>query len=232
LTRNLLLWLTLLFITLTTPMASRAAAIEANGTNFTPPGHKVTITYRTKPGDTLWGISKRLGISVSTLMSENHISNARFLQVGQILQHTQWDLPQVLQTLSKPSRPPSPTSRGADLSSLTSMPYTEVLYCTLTAYTAGPESTGKTPGDPAYDITSTGTHAQEGVTVAVDPSVIPYGTKLYIPGIGYRVAEDTGGAIRGDHIDIFYNQRSTAVRFGVKYRQKVYLLPDWYHIPI
>ena len=52
-------------------------------------------------------------------------------------------------------------------------------------------------------ITATGTSVQKG-TVAVDPSVIPLGTQMYIPGYGYGVAEDTGGAIIGNIIDLGY----------------------------
>ncbi len=52
-------------------------------------------------------------------------------------------------------------------------------------------------------ITATGTTVQKG-TVAVDPSVIPLGTQMYIPGYGYGVAEDTGGAILGNIIDLGY----------------------------
>lgn len=99
-----------------------------------------------------------------------------------------------------------------------------VLYCTLTAYTAGPESTGKAPGDAGYGITSTGQRAVQGLTVAVDPHVIPYGTELFIPGVGLRVAEDTGGAIVGHHIDVFYNDVQVAREFGVKRNIPVFVV--------
>lgn len=82
-----------------------------------------------------------------------------------------------------------------------------------TGYTAGYESTGKKPGDPGYGITATGTHAHYG-TVAVDPSVIPLGTKMYIPGYGYGVAEDTGGAIKGNRIDLFFDDVDEALHWG------------------
>ncbi|KPV42104.1 hypothetical protein AN477_19305 [Alicyclobacillus ferrooxydans] len=107
----------------------------------------------------------------------------------------------------------------------------KVIDCKLTAYTAGPESTGKVPGDPGYDITASGARAVQGVTVAVDPSVIPLGTKLFIPGVGFRVAQDTGGAIIGDHIDVFYNDLTTAVDFGVRQQVPVYILPNWFPFP-
>ena len=54
-----------------------------------------------------------------------------------------------------------------------------------------------------YGVTATGTTVQKG-TVAVDPSVIPLGTSMYIPGYGYGTAEDTGGAIIGNMIDLGY----------------------------
>ena len=59
------------------------------------------------------------------------------------------------------------------------------------------------PGEDHYGkLTSTGVIAQEGKTIAVDPSVIPYGSIIKINGNEY-IAEDCGGAIKGNKIDIF-----------------------------
>ena len=77
-------------------------------------------------------------------------------------------------------------------------------------------ATGYTPGDPGCTgITYTGTKASRG-TIAVDPKVIPFGTKLYIPGYGYGVAADTGGAIKGNKIDLCYESRTEALKWGIK----------------
>jgi 3D (Asp-Asp-Asp) domain-containing protein len=62
---------------------------------------------------------------------------------------------------------------------------------------------GRAPGDPNYGRTATGVYATHGV-VAVDPKVIPLGTRMYIPGYGYAVAADTGGGVRGNHIDLAF----------------------------
>lgn len=61
--------------------------------------------------------------------------------------------------------------------------------------------------------TATGWVAGPGV-IAVDPSVIPLGSKLYIPGFGVEYAEDTGGSIQGDRIDICMANESQALQFG------------------
>ncbi len=76
---------------------------------------------------------------------------------------------------------------------------------TLSVYATwyNPASTGRSPADPAYGITATGVPVVRGI-VAVDPSVIPLGTRLYVPGYGYAVAGDTGGGIRGNVIDLGY----------------------------
>ena len=74
-----------------------------------------------------------------------------------------------------------------------------------TAYTAG--CTG------CSGITASGRPAGHGI-VAVDPRVIPLGTKLYIPGYGAAVAGDTGGAIIGNRIDLGFNSYGDAIRFG------------------
>ncbi len=62
-------------------------------------------------------------------------------------------------------------------------------------------------------ITRIGLPAGHGV-VAVDPRVIPLGTKLYIPGYGHAVAGDTGSAINGRRIDLGFNHLGDALRFG------------------
>jgi uncharacterized protein YabE (DUF348 family)/3D (Asp-Asp-Asp) domain-containing protein len=66
-----------------------------------------------------------------------------------------------------------------------------------------PASSGRAPSDPNYGRTATGVLVTYGV-VAVDPSVIPLGTRMYIPGYGYAVAADTGGAVKGYIIDLGY----------------------------
>jgi 3D (Asp-Asp-Asp) domain-containing protein len=91
----------------------------------------------------------------------------------------------------------------------------------LTAYALDKTCTGKSPQMPGFGITASGTHAKVGVTVAVDPKVIAYGSLIYISGIGWRIAEDTGGAIKGHHIDVLVNSYEEAIRFGVKQHRHV-----------
>ena len=66
-------------------------------------------------------------------------------------------------------------------------------------------------------ITSTMIKPYWGV-IAVDPSVIPYGSLIYIPYFDkYFIAEDCGGAIKSNHIDVFFNNHEDALDFGVQY---------------
>lgn len=88
--------------------------------------------------------------------------------------------------------------------------YSKKLTVSATAYTASPG-----------DKTASGRVAQYGV-IAVDPKVIPLGTKLYVESTddgkswqyGYCVAGDTGGAIKGNKIDLFFNSKSECLQFG------------------
>lgn len=64
--------------------------------------------------------------------------------------------------------------------------------------------------------TFTGTKPKQGRTIAVDPKKIPLGSIVYIQGYGYFIAEDIGGAIRGNHIDIFVNSHQEALENGKK----------------
>lgn len=77
---------------------------------------------------------------------------------------------------------------------------------TATGYTAGVESTGKSKGHPEYGITYSGVKVKRDLfsTIAADLTVFPIGTILFIPGYGYGVVADKGGAIKGDHLDLYY----------------------------
>ena len=87
----------------------------------------------------------------------------------------------------------------------------------LTAYCPCEKCCGVNTG-----ITATGTKATEGRTIGVNPNDIPYGSVIEINGQQY-VAEDTGGSIGHNHIDIFLNNHEDAIAFGTKHAE-VYLL--------
>ncbi len=64
-------------------------------------------------------------------------------------------------------------------------------------------------------VTATGTETRHG-TAAVDKRVFPYGTVFYVPGYGYARGEDAGGAIKGNHIDLWFSSHEAALRWGKK----------------
>lgn len=78
-----------------------------------------------------------------------------------------------------------------------------------TGYYAGIESTGKDSSHPQYGITYSGVKVRRAVysTIAADPKLFPIGTVLYIPGYGYGVVADTGSAIKGNKIDLYYETK-------------------------
>lgn len=96
--------------------------------------------------------------------------------------------------------------------------FTRALTMSATGYTAGPESTGKY----ADGYTYTGLKATRGI-VAVDPKVIPLGTRLYVEGYGPALAADIGGAIKGNKIDLCFDTVAEALAWGRR-PVKVYVL--------
>jgi 3D (Asp-Asp-Asp) domain-containing protein len=76
------------------------------------------------------------------------------------------------------------------------------------AYTAAADECGKSDG-----ITASGIKVQKERTLACPPN-FPFGTKIRIEGMGVRVCEDRGGAIKGNHIDIYMETKAEAFQFG------------------
>ena len=70
--------------------------------------------------------------------------------------------------------------------------------------------------------TASGKYPKANYTVAVDKKLIPFGTKLYIEGIGYVTAHDTGAKIKGRRLDVFVNSREEAMQKGVQ-KKKVWV---------
>lgn len=90
-------------------------------------------------------------------------------------------------------------------------------------YTAGPESTGKYPGDPFYGVTASGDFVLEGYTAAADWDLFEPGTRLFIEGVGFRVVRDSGSAIKGKKLDIFVEDLDVALQNG-RHMARVYVL--------
>lgn len=91
---------------------------------------------------------------------------------------------------------------------------------TVTHYCPCKKCCGKDPDHPAYGITASGRKLNPGVSVGVDPSVIPLGSTVIVDyGDGelhYYVADDTGSGVDGRHIDLAVTDHQTALNLGVR----------------
>lgn len=99
----------------------------------------------------------------------------------------------------------------------------ETLKMTSTGYDNCYLCCGKNPGDPGYGVTASGMKTKYGV-VAVDPRIIPLGTKLYVEGYGEAIAADTGSAIKGYKIDLYFPTHEEAKAYGLHKDIQVFIL--------
>lgn len=130
-------------------------------------------------------------------------------EVAAILARVRKAAPPPAQTVAIPTGKP-PSAGGA--APTVSLAFGRKLTLTATAY--GPNAIDNYPW--SADLCYLGLHLREGI-VAVDPTVIPLGTHLYVEGYGYAVAADTGGAIVGDRIDLLIDKPRDQVQdFGIQ----------------
>ena len=113
----------------------------------------------------------------------------------------------------EPETVPAPASEPASAPTepTNSEPAGKEITVEATAYTAECEG--------CIGITKTGVDLNanpDAKVIAVDPSVIPLGSKVYVEGYGYATAEDTGGAIKGNRIDVFVPEQNDALQWGRK----------------
>jgi 3D (Asp-Asp-Asp) domain-containing protein len=97
-----------------------------------------------------------------------------------------------------------------------------------TGYTAGAESTGKSPGHHLYGVTYSGVQVRRDLysTIAADLNKFPIGTILFIPGYGYGVVADKGGAIKGNKIDLYYETVEDVYNKWGKKEVNVYVVKE------
>lgn len=191
-------------------------------------GDKLTISskektqeqYKVQKGDSLWKIAQQFNVSISDLKSWNNL-NSDIILIGATLsvasqssapvssEPVQKQEPVQKEQTTKKAAPQKETAKAE--SSSASQSVQKEMTVTATAYTA---NDGGISG-----ITATGVNLNKNPhakVIAVDPNVIPLGSKVYVEGYGEAIAADTGGAIKGNKIDIHVPSKSQARNWGVK----------------
>ncbi len=168
--------------------------VEIENANLAPGERVVVQEGKDGVNEYVYEISYQNGVEVSRQVLRSAILSHPVEEIIEYAPQEEWSLGAI------------PASRPTK--------YSKVEVYTATAYDASPADNGIWAGK-----TSTGMPLVYGV-VAVDPRVIPYGTKMYIESVdgqyvyGYAIAGDCGGAIKGKKVDLFFESRSTCYQFG------------------
>ncbi|MEK0316930.1 3D domain-containing protein [Cohnella sp. 56] len=190
----------------------RAAAIALGAALLLPAAASyAATTYTATDNDTFWTLSKKFNVPLDKLMSFNPKVKATNIYAGLKL-----SIPAPAAQAAAPAKP----AMVVKTTSGESLAYATAIKMKATAYSAAIEENAWGPIDYFGNPLKLG-------TIAVDPKVIPLGTKVYITGYSFdglpvggmtAVASDAGSAIKGNRIDIFLpGTRQEVSQFGIQY---------------
>lgn len=168
---------------------------------FANDSEAASSVHTVKKGDTLYKISRQYNISVASIKSANNLKS-NIIKPNQKLKVTKKAVAKAKAKAKAAKKAPSRSDNDTILKEIT---------VSASAYTAGCNG--------CSGITSTGINLKKNPglkVIAVDPRVIPLGSKVYVEGYGYAIAGDTGGAIKGNKIDVFIPTKSAALKWGRK----------------
>lgn len=178
--------------------------------------------YTVKPGDTLSDIAINHGVSVDNIKAENGLTSDVIQPGLQVVINKESESAEGSEMTNNTTVTAAENTVEVNATVTNETPQQETetaqsdaegkeLTVTATAYTASCEG--------CSGITATGVNILANPNekvIAVDPSVIPLGSKVYVEGYGYATAADTGGAIKGNRIDVFIPEHQDAVNWGKK----------------
>ena len=156
-------------------------------------------THIVQPGETLWSISKVYGTTIEELQKMNSLQYNLVYPTQKLVVGVAPKEPVVQQ----PAKPTFETINGKEVARtmrVSATAYTAFCYC-------------------CSGITATGINLRANPNlkvIAVDPRVIPLGSRVWVEGYGEAIAGDTGGAIKGNRIDVFINNTNRAYAWGRK----------------
>ncbi|MEI2375359.1 LysM peptidoglycan-binding domain-containing protein [Priestia megaterium] len=200
----------------TVSSAPSAPVQEKTNETQASPAPSNSKSYKVQPGDTMWSVAQRHGISISQLKQWNNLSS-NTIYINQVLQVGGQAAAQAKPSTPSPAAPSTPSTSAQSTSTPAPAPVQEsksvskeitVEATAYTAYCAG-----------CSGITATGIDLRSNPNrkvIAVDPRVIPLGSRVYVEGYGEAIAGDTGGAIKGTRVDLFMASQSSALNWGRK----------------
>lgn len=163
-----------------------------------------STTYKVKKGDTLWKIATKHKVSVNQLKSWNGLKKD-LIKPNQVLKVSK-------PTVKKATKAKAATNKKQTTAKKTSKkPAYKTMTVRATAYTAGCKG--------CSGITATGINLKKNPNakvISVDPKQIPLGSKVWVEGYGEAIAGDTGGAMKGNKIDLHMPTKKKALNWGVR----------------
>ncbi|OIK16174.1 peptidoglycan-binding protein [Bacillus sp. MUM 116] len=194
--------------------------------DFIYPGERLDVApekhYIVKDNETLMDIAKKHDVSVSQLKEWNHLITDLIHPGLDLIYFEGVNEKNVSETNTKKN---DQSDQSADTKGNTEKSKEQVSTQSVKQVDAAKQITVKATAYTAScagcsGITKTGINIKENPNakvIAVDPSVIPLGSKVYVEGFGEAIAGDTGGAIKGNRIDVFIPSQADAINFGVKH---------------